>query len=167
MNRAVAVSWEEELDVALESVNQTSYDETMVEIGAVGSVGSVGSGDLGEVVVELVVVAVGSLEVQKQVDEDCFLQRQQEADLIEVDLQQNGVVVAVEGEERAFHFEWFDNLTRKIFDCSSLAAVVVEEDHEEGSVPSNLLEPGYSDAKRFEGRDYIPHSIEDWEGPRV
>ena len=34
-------------------MNQTSYDETTVEIDAVGSAGSV---DLGEVVVELVVV---------------------------------------------------------------------------------------------------------------
>ena len=76
----------------------------------------------------------------------------------EVDLQ--NVVVAVEGEERAF-LDCFDNLTRKVFDCSSLA-VVVEGDREAGSVPNNPLEPGYSDGKRFEGRDCILHSIEGW-----
>ena len=65
------MSWEEEPDAVLEWVNQTSYDETMVETGAVGSVGSV---DLGEIVVELVVAAVGSLEVRKQVNVDSFLQ---------------------------------------------------------------------------------------------
>ena len=73
----------------------------------------------------------------------------------EVDLQ--NVVVAVEGEERAFHFDRFDNLTR-IFDCSSWA-VVVEEDREADSVLRNPLELGYSDGKRFEGRDCILHSI--------
>jgi hypothetical protein len=61
--------------------------------------------------------------------------------LTEVDLQ-NVVVVAVvvvavvvEGEEQVYHFERFDNLTRKVFDCSSLAVAV--EDREEGSVPSS------------------------------
>ena len=74
--------------------------------------------------------------------------------------------MVVEGEERAFHFDRFDNLTRKVFDCSSLA-VVVEEDHEEGSVLSNPLELDYSDATSSEGMDCSRHSIEDWEGLRV
>jgi hypothetical protein len=60
------LGWEEEPDVVLVSVNQTSYDGTTVEIDEVGSV------DL-EVVAELVPV-VDSMEVQKRVDEDCFLQ---------------------------------------------------------------------------------------------
>jgi hypothetical protein len=82
----------------------------------------------------------------------------------EVDLQ-NAVVVAVEEEELAFHFDWFDNLTRKVVDWPSFE-VVVEGDREERNV-HNPLEPGYSDAKSFEGRYYIPHSIEGWEALRA
>lgn len=51
------LGWEEEPDVGQVSVNQTSYDETTVEIDELGSV------DL-KVVVELVAVVVGSLEVR-------------------------------------------------------------------------------------------------------
>ena len=57
MNQELGWEEEEEADVGQVSVNQTSYDETTVEIDELGSV------DL-KVVVELVAVVVGSLEVR-------------------------------------------------------------------------------------------------------